>query len=205
MRSPPSARERGHPSRTWWIPPVGGPTQAPLSRSRRARTGDSAEEVAQERVDARDAGGRGQLAVAELHDLGSALVDVARPRRSGTGRPARRRADPRGPWGAGSSAAARWCRASRARVIATYSNRRSSSISSSSPVAMSDGMHAVGGVDHVHDVPLEALRRMDRRQDEPVLVEERRTREVARRRRRIERELGQERPRDTWPCASTAS
>src|SRR5260221_124907 len=51
---------------------------------------------------------------------------------------------------------------------------------------------AIGHVQHVHRVPLLAFRRMHRREDQVVLVEMRIAREVARRCRRIERQLAQE-------------
>ncbi len=51
---------------------------------------------------------------------------------------------------------------------------------------------AVRHVDDVHRLPLLALGRMHRGEDEVVLVQQRRAREVARGRRRVERELREE-------------
>ena len=69
-----------------------------------------------------------------------------------------------------SAAATIRCRSSFARVIATYSRRRSSSISSLLPVAMSDGNAAVDDVEHMHGLPLLPLGGVDRRQDQVVVV-----------------------------------
>src|SRR4249920_1364500 len=51
---------------------------------------------------------------------------------------------------------------------------------------------AVDGVQHEYGFPFQALRRMDCREDEIVLVEQRRSRLVAGRAGWVERELGQE-------------
>ena len=49
---------------------------------------------------------------------------------------------------------------------------------------------AVDGIQHEYGFPFLALRRMDRREDEVVLIEKRRSRLVARRAGWVERELG---------------
>src|SRR5947208_10398637 len=51
---------------------------------------------------------------------------------------------------------------------------------------------AVGDMEEVYDIPLAALRRVDRTDGDEVLVERWRTSEIARGRRRVQREVGQE-------------
>ena len=59
---------------------------------------------------------------------------------------------------------------------------------------------AVVGGDQVHGLPLEALGRVDGREDEPVVVEVRRPGEVTRRRGRVEHQLGDERAQVAVPA-----